>query len=160
MHRFRSILIPFLLCAGGLLAGEVQLPGGSGTIVVPPGWESADGRILVLRAPARDAMEAPRLAISIADGDADSALGSLRDGYRRMADGCEILDDDQVPLGGRVWRRLRVRFATGPIAFGQSAWVGTVGTRTVVAVLSAPDERLAGSLAAASAAVASISAPR
>lgn len=160
MYRKHPVLIPLALCIGNLMAVEAQLPAGSGTIAVPPGWDSADGRVLVLRAPARDAMEAPRLAVSIADGDTDSALGSLRDGYRRMADGCEILDDDQVPLGGRVWRRLRVRFATGPVAFGQSAWVGTVGTRTVVAVLSAPDERIAGSLAAASAAVASISAPR
>ncbi len=148
------------MCLGQAAAGDARLPQAGGTLTIPAGWSEIAGSSLVLRGPGKDAMEAPRLAIGIAAGDVASATDSLRDGYRRLADGCEILDDDQVPLGGRVWRRLRVRFAAGPLAFGQSAWVGTVGEHTVVAVLSAPDDRIAAHLTAASAAVASISAPR
>lgn len=147
-------------CAANACAAEARLPQEAGVITIPAGWAEAAGTTLVLRGPGTDAMAAPRLAVELAAGDVTSATESLRDGYRRLADGCEILDDDQVPLGGRVWRRLRVRFAAGPLAFGQSAWVGSVGNRTVVAVLSAPDDRIAAHLAAASAAVASISAPR
>lgn len=154
------ILLSTCLASAG--AAEVRLPQEAGILTIPAGWTEVPrpGTTLVLRGPGTDAMEAPRLAVETAAGDVASATDSLRDGYRRLADGCEILDDDQVPLGGRVWRRLRVRFAAGPLAFGQSAWIGTVGNRTVVAVLSAPDDRIAAHLTAASAVIASISVPR
>ena len=143
-----------------LHSAESSLPGNAGTFHPPAGWTRTMGETLVLRGPGRDANEAPRLAVTIADGDPASAASSLRDGWKRVADGCEMLDDDDEPLGGRVWRRIRVRFAAGPLAFGQTAWVGAVSGRTVVVVLSAPDDRIGLHLAAASDAVASISAPR
>lgn len=141
-------------------AADAVLPDGAGRIAVPDAWRVSAARPLVLLGAAAAATDAPRLAVTATDAPAADAAASLRAGYARIADGCEILDDDDAPLGGRVWRRLRVRFATGPVLFGQVAWVGTVGTRTVVAVLSAPDERIGAALPAASAAVASISAPR
>lgn len=162
MERKASIFIALLAFAGGtfLASAESSLPGGAGTFLPPAGWTRTSAEMLVLRGPGRDASEAPRLALTLADGDAGSAATSLRDGWKRVADGCEMLDDDDEPLGGRVWRRMRVRFAAGPLAFGQTAWVGSVSGRTVVVVLSAPDERIGLHLAAASAAVASISGPR
>jgi hypothetical protein len=149
-----------IICLAPAVAGDAKLPHGGGSMTIPAGWTEIAGTSLILRGPGKEAIDAPRLAVEIAAGDIASTTDSLRDGYRRLADGCEIIDDDQVPLGGRVWSRLRVRFAAGPLAFGQSAWVGTVGSRTVVVVLSAPDDSLAVYLAAASSAIASISAPR
>lgn len=143
-----------------LHTAESSLPGNTGTFTPPAGWTVAAGDMLVLRGPGRDASDAPRLVATIADGDPASTAASLRDGWKRVADGCDMLDDDDEPLGGRVWRRMRVRFAAGPLAFGQTAWVGAVAGRTVIFVLSAPDERIGLHLAAASAAIASISAPR
>lgn len=159
MERKASICIALLAFAGGtfLASAESSLPGNAGIFHPPTGWTRTSAETLVLRGPGRDASDAPRLALTIADGDAASAASSLRDGWKRVADGCEMLDDDDEPLGGRVWRRMRVRFAAGPLAFGQTAWVGSVGGRTLVIVLSAPDERIGLHLAAASAAVASIS---
>jgi hypothetical protein len=78
-----------------------------------------------------------------------------REGWRRVTDG-RVID----MLGGRVWQRIRVRFAVGPLAVVQTAWIGTVGGRTVVAVLSSGDDHAAAHLVTAAAAVASISAPR
>lgn len=149
-----------IACSTPLAGAETALPLDVGTITIPPEWSVVDGVGFVLRGPGRTALEAPRLAITTAVGDVDATTASLRDGYRRVADGCEILDDDTIPLGGRVWHRLRVRFATGPMAIGQSAWVGSVDGRTVVAVLSAPDEYLSSHLAKAAESIASISALR
>ena len=96
------------------------------------------------------------MAISLAEAGVETAAESLRDGMRRVTDGCEILDDDSVPLGGRIWRRIRSRFAAGPLAFGQIAWISSVGGRTIVVVLSAPDDAIAAHVGAAAAAVGSI----
>jgi hypothetical protein len=154
------LLLPVLAHGTFLHGVESSLPDKAGTFLPPAGWIRTVSEMLVLRGPGRDANEAPRLAVTLADGDTASISASLRDGWTRVADGCELLDDDDEPLGGRVWRRIRVRFAAGPLAFGQTAWVGSVSGRTVVVVLSAPDERIGQHLATAAAAVASISAPR
>ncbi len=162
MERKASISMCLLAFASGTCLGsaESSLPGDAGTFIAPAGWTRTSAEMLVLRGPGRDASEAPRLAVTLADGDPVSTAGSLREGWKRVAAGCEMLDDDDEPLGGRVWRRIRVRFAAGPLAFAQTAWVGSVSGRTVVVLLSAPDDRIGLHLAAASAAVASISAPR
>lgn len=159
MQRKRSVLAALLLSTGTIVAAAeaIPLPGGAGTIQPPPGWQRNPSSELVLRGPGRETDESPRLAIAVSGTDAASTAASLRAGWRRMADGCETIDDDLEPLGGRVWQRIRVRFAAGPLAFGQTGWVGSVGGRTVVIVLSAPDDRIGGFLAAAEAAIASIS---
>ncbi len=107
-----------------------------------------------------DSNDPPRLSLATATGDPATTAASVRDGYRRIGDGCQFIDDDDQPLGGRVWRRIRVRFAVGPLVFVQTAWIGAVDGRTVIAVLSSLEEQAAASLATGSAAVASISAPR
>lgn len=162
MERKRCIFPALAVLAGTFLhaSESIPLPDGAGMFHPPTGWTRLPSEPLVLRGPGRDADEAPRLAATVAAGDPASTAASMRDGWRRVADGCEFLDDDDEPLGGRIWRRIRVRFAAGPLAFGQTAWIGSVGGRTVVMVLSAPDERAGGHLAAAAAAVASISAPQ
>ena len=158
MERKRSIIFLILVLAGSFLAaGEaLSLPGKTGMFHPPAGWTTLQSEPLIVRGPARDAGEAPRLVVTLSEGDPASAAATLRDGWKRVADGCEFLDDDDVPLGGRVWRRIRVRFAAGPLAFGQTAWIGQVAGRTMVIVLSAPDDRIGGYLAVASATVASI----
>ena len=162
MKRKACMFHLLLALAGGIFlqAGESSLPGNAGSFHPPAGWTRMTGEAFALRGPGRDDSEAPRLVVTIAAGDQGSTAASMRDGWKRVADGCELLDDDDEPLGGRVWRRMRVRFAAGPLAFGQTAWVGAVAGRTVVIVLSAPDDRIGLHLAAASDAVASISGPR
>jgi hypothetical protein len=71
---------------------------------------------------------------------------ALRDDLARLAQGFRLLEDDSVPLGGRIWRRLRLRFAIGPLACEQAAWIGTVGERTLIAVASAGDGSLGPAL--------------
>ena len=141
-----------------LPAADYDLPAAACIITGPPGWSPAASPAFVLRGPVPHGRteEAPRLAITIAEADIATTASSLRDGLMRVADGCEILDDDQIPLGGRVWRRIKTRFAAGPMAFGQYAWIGTVEGRTLVVVLSAPDDVVTTSLAPVSAAIATI----
>lgn len=140
-----------------LLAAEHRpLPDGAGTIVLPDRWHSGTPGVLIGPGPAG---EAPRLALAVGAGAPAATASTLRDAWRRVADGCELLDEDDEPLGGRVWRRLRARFAIGPLVTVQTAWVGTVDGRTVVAIYSATEEHAAEHLPAAVAAVASISAP-
>ncbi len=157
-----SILASLLFGTGSFLAGAeaIPLPDGIGMIQPPQGWQSSTSPNLILRGLDKDAANAPRWAFTLASGDATTTAASLRDGWRRVTDGCEMIDDDDEPIGGRVWRRIRVRFAVGPLAFSQCAWIGTVNGRTLVAVLSAPDDQLAHHLAAASTALASISVRR
>ncbi|MBN8525437.1 MAG: hypothetical protein J0M02_08885 [Planctomycetes bacterium] len=159
MRTAAAIVLASVLGAGSAAAADAALPTGAGRIAIPEGWSCESGTALVLRGPGGNDT-APRLAVTIAEADPAAAAQALRDGYVRITDGCEILDEDEVPMGGRIWRRTRVRFATGPVLFGQSAWIGSVGGRTVVAVLSAPDERLAAALSAAVAALSGISAQR
>ncbi len=139
-------------------AEDFALPDSNWVITGPPDWTSAAVAGFVLRGPVSHGRteEAPRLAITNAEADIATTASSLRDGLMRVTDGGEILDDDQVPLGGRVWRRIKSRFAAGPMAFGQYAWIGTVDGRTLVVVLSAPDDVVTASLALASAAIATI----
>lgn len=149
-----------LLAAGtfhSLFAAD--LPSATGTISVPTGWRIAAGEALTLLGPG-GGHHPPRLALRLAETAPAEAAAVLRAGWQRVADGCTVLDDDDEPLGGRVWRRIRVRYAVGPLAVAQTAWVGSVGGRTVVAVLSSDDDAAAAALATAAAAIASISVPR
>ncbi len=141
---------------------SVSIPGGGCTISPPSGWTIAPAVHLVFRGPitGNRTEDAPRMAITCAEAGVDSTADSLRDGIRRVADGCEILNDDSVPLGGRTWRRIRSRFAAGPLAFGQIAWISSVDGRTIVVVLSAPDDAIVAHLGPAAAAVGSIRAER
>ncbi|HAT09413.1 MAG TPA: hypothetical protein DCS97_02190 [Planctomycetes bacterium] len=138
------------------------LPSGTARMILPVGWEqTADPGLCVLLGPGRTADERPRLTCTVGSGTPDEATEAMRSAYRRLTDGCEILDDDRIPVGGRIWNRLRVRFAVGPLAFAQTAWIGEAEGRTLVFVLSAPDDLLARHLQAATAAIASLSrAPR
>lgn len=139
-------------------AESTRIPGSILLADMPAGWSRADASAaqVVLKGPAAAGSSAPRIAIAVSPSDPDAAATSLRDGLLRIADGCEILDDDHVPLGGRVWRRMRLRFATGPLVFGQSAWIGAVDGTTMVVVLSASDDDLAKYLATAANVVAAL----
>lgn len=140
---------------------STMLPAGASQMMIPAGWMRAvDANACLLVGPGRTPDERPRLACSLGQGAPEELATAMRDAYRRITDGCEILDDDRIPVGGRVWHRLRVRFAAGPLAFGQSAWIGQADGRTLVFVLSAPDDQLADHLQAATAAIASISSAR
>ena len=157
MLRKCSILASVFLTSGMILASEsLPLPESTGTFLVPAGWHRVAAAGLVLRGPGNEAADAPRLVLTVVPGDLAATATSLKDGWKRVTDGCEILDDDNEPLGGRVWRRIRVRFAAGPLAFGQAAWIGSVNGRTVVAMLSAPDDRIGSHLASVTAAIATI----
>lgn len=131
----------------------VPLPGARTELAVPAGWTIRPGTGLLLHDPA----SAARLVIMPSANSVEAAATAMREGWLRLTDGCEIGDDSEVPLGGRVWRRIGARFATGPLVFAQIAWISTVDGRTVIAVLSAPDERLAASAPVAGAALATIS---
>jgi hypothetical protein len=159
MQRKASILVllAFSGWAGVAASESIPLPAGAGMIQSPPGWQRRPSPELVLRGPGRDANEAPRLVITVSGIDAAATAASLRAGWQRMADGYKIIDDDLEPLGGRVWQRIRVHFAVGPLALAQTAWIGSVGGQTMIIVLSAPDDRIGGCLTAAAAAIASIS---
>jgi hypothetical protein len=134
------------------------LPSGTTRMIVPAGWtSSSDPGTCILIGPGRLAAERPRLACTLGQGTPDTATEAIRSAYLRITDGCEILDDDRIPVGGRIWNRLRVRFAAGPLAFGQTAWIGQTEGQTLVFVLSSPDEDLATHLPAATAAIASLS---
>lgn len=135
----------------------VPLPGVRAELAVPAGWTIRPGTGLLLHGPARDPATAARLIIMPSANGVEAAATAMREGWLRLTDGCEIGDDSEVPLGGRVWRRIGARFATGPLVFAQIAWIGTVDGRTVIAVLSAPEEGLAASAPVAGAALATIS---
>jgi len=159
VKRKTSILPVLTFIAGAFLqAGEPLLLHDASVRLQPPaGWQRLAVPGVILRGPGTDLTEAPRLTISIVPGDVNSNAASMRDGWRRVSDGCDMIDDDDEPIGGRVWRRIRVRFAVGPLAFGQCAWIGQVNGRTMVAVLSAPDDHIVRHLVAASTTLASIS---
>jgi len=161
MKRKECYIAAILLVTGTFLGAieSAALPEAAGAIVVPTGWRTVPGGCLILRGPG-EGYEVPRLALSVTSSAAPAAATALREGWRRVTDGREVIDDDDEPLGGRVWQRIRVRFAVGPLAVVQTAWIGTVGGRTVVAVLSSGDDHAAAHLVTAAAAVASISAPR
>lgn len=143
-----------------LLAGgeSITVPGTAIVAIVPVEWTvlPLDGPVAIIQGPGRNSGSLPRLTLATASGDPTTTSTALRTSLLRVADGCQILDDDELPIGGRVWRRLRVRFAIGPVPFGQSAWVGSVSGKTVVAVLSAPEDILATQLATATTVVASL----
>lgn len=134
-----------------LSSGEsLSIPGSLLVATIPSGWNTLppDGPTVVLHNPGHGSA---RLSIAIAAGDPTAVCTSLRSSLLRIADGCQITDDDELPVGGRVWRRLRVRFAIGPVAFGQSAWIGVVSGKTVVTVLSAQEDDLPAHLGTATA---------
>jgi hypothetical protein len=144
--------------AAGWSADPVATPGGGAAFTPPPGWLRLDREGATWRAP-RDAGSAARIALSTSAGSPAEAAAELRDGWRRVAS-AEMLDEDDVPAGGRTWRRLHARVAAGPLIFAQCAWIGTVGGRTLVIVASAPDALPPAALAAADGVLGSLSAPR
>lgn len=141
------------ICAG-LLPGveSITIPKSTIQATVPAGWSQlpADGTTTVLRGPGRIPSNSPRLSLACAASDPETTSASLRTSLLKITDGCQILDDDELPIGGRVWRRLRVRFAIGPLQFGQSAWIGSVSGRTTIVILSAPEDDLPAHLGTAS----------
>jgi hypothetical protein len=149
------------LFACSILSGgeSTIIPGTAISVQAPAGWNQAPGNVLVYEGHGPSQAEHPRLAFSVSTADPATAAATMRDALLRVTDGCQVIDEDTVPVGGRSWRRLHVRFATGPIVFAQSSWVGTVGGRTLIVVLSAPDERIGDSLLAATGALASLTAP-
>jgi hypothetical protein len=158
-----SMVLFLLLLVDSVQSAEEStlLPSGTMRMIIPAGWKpSSDAGMCVLTGPGRQAAEHPRLACTLGQGTPDAATEVMRSAYLRITDGCEILDDDRIPVGGRIWNRLRVRFAAGPLAFGQTAWIGQTEGQTLVFVLSSPDEDLATHLPAATAAIASLSPAR
>lgn len=157
--QLRQITLLACFLASVLTSGEsITIPGAGVLATVPTGWNAlpAEGMIAVLAGPGRSAASIPRMTLAGAAGN-PMALGSaLRSSLQRVADGCQFIDDDEVPLGGRIWRRMRVRFAVGPSPFGQSIWIGTVVGHTVVIVLSAPEDDLTSHIASATALLSSL----
>ncbi len=155
-----STVLFLLLMVDSVQSAEEStlLPSGTMRMIIPAGWKpSSDAGMCILIGPGRQAAEHPRLACTLGQGTPDAATEAMRSAYLRITDGCDILDDDRIPVGGRIWNRLRVRFAAGPLAFGQTAWVGQAEGQTLIFVLSSPDEDLATHLPAATAAIASLS---
>lgn len=139
-------------------ADPVAAPGGGAAFSPPSGWLRIDRDGAAWRAPG-DAAGAPRIALSASSGTPAEAAAELRDGWRRVAS-AEMLDEDDVPVGGRTWRRMHARIAAGPLIYAQCAWIGTVGSRTLVVVASAPDALPPAALAAADGVLGSFSVPR
>lgn len=131
------------------------------TATIPQGWTTvpSDGAA-VIQGRATDPVQAPRIALTLPGTPPAEAAAAIRAGVLKVGDGTEIIDEDDLPIGGRVWRRIRYRFATGPLVFGQSAWIGQVGGHTVSVVLSAPDDRLAAQIDAATGLIASLAPAR
>lgn len=162
MERKACIFILVALLCGSIHAADerIPLPDGAGSFLAAPGWRRLPISDVVLSGPVKGAAMAPRIAVAVAAGTPAATAASLRDGWSRVADGCEFIDDDELPLGGRVWRRIRMRFGAGPLTFGQNAWIGSVAGRTVVVILSGPDDSIGAHQGSAAAMVGSISAPR
>lgn len=139
-------------------AESFPVPGSTLSADLPAQWVRLPGdeRTAVIHGPGRSTAAMPKIAIACTSADPAAAAAAIRDGLMRVGDGCEVIDADQIPLGGRVWQRIRLRFAAGPLEFGQSIWAGTVAGRTVTVVLSAPEEDLAAHLPAGAAVVASL----
>lgn len=141
---FKNIPLPAFLLLTAIAAAAEESTFAAGA---PAGWSRISTHPTVLRGPGTDSA-APRLALTSPGADPDSAAATMRAAWLRMTDGGEIVADETIQLGGQGWRRIRVRFATGPLAFAQCAWIGAVAGRTQVAVLSAPDDALDEHLAA------------
>lgn len=151
MSKQRIVLLVCILAATLTSAESIIIPRAPVAATVPVGWSvlPQDGATAVLRGPGRTPADIPRLSLATTAEDPVAACTSLRSSLLHVTDGCRILDDDELPIGGRVWRRLRVRFAIGPAQFGQSAWIGTVSGKTIIVVLSAPEDELPAHLATA-----------
>jgi hypothetical protein len=144
MSKQRIIILLCVLATTLTSVESCTIPQTQVLATIPAGWNvlPTDGVTVVLRGPGRIPAAIPRLSLATAAGDPVATCASLRSSLLRVTDGCRILDDDEIPIGGRVWRRLRVRFAVGPAQFGQSAWIGSVSGITIIVVLSAPEDEL------------------
>lgn len=151
MSKQRIILLTCVLATALASAESIIIPRTPVLATIPVGWSALpqDGVTAVLRGPGSTPASIPRLSLATAAGDPAATCATLRSSLLRVTDGCQILDDDELPIGGRVWRRLRVRFAIGPAQFGQSAWIGSVSGKTIIVVLSAPEDELPAYLATA-----------
>ncbi len=157
LGKIRPCLV---LCALTIMLSAVDdaiAVGSTGLSVRPAaGWVRQDSGIFLLRGPGKDGTLAPRFVVSIVSGSIDATVSSIRTRFRRVVAGNELLSEDDVPLGGRAWHRLRTRLAMGPLVLSQSIWISSVRERTVIAVLSSDDDRLSANLTLGSDMVASL----
>jgi hypothetical protein len=96
------------------------------------------------------------MAIASEDADPATAATRLRDHLGTLAKDFQVLDDDELPLGGRSWRRIRMRFQAAGVAIDQAAFCGSVGGRTITVVLSGPAEHFDRNWQACTAAIATL----
>ena len=122
-------------------ADNILIVGSTGLGVQPAtGWTRQEGGTFLLRGPGKDGALAPRFTVTVVSGTIADMTTAFRKRFSRVAAGSEILNEDDVPLGGRTWHRLRTHLAIGPIVLGQSIWIGSINGHTIVAVLSTGDD--------------------
>ncbi|MDW8372581.1 MAG: hypothetical protein RMM29_02895 [Planctomycetota bacterium] len=122
----------------GLLGAIGGLAAGEGPFVNAPlrlrdGWQELVPGLY--RPPAGGGWEA-RLGVRMIEEDPATARLRLQEAWTTMFEALAILDDDALPLGGRVWQRLRVQYRIADLPWEQTAWIGRVGPRTLMLVLA------------------------
>jgi hypothetical protein len=158
MKSKKRMIILACIVSTMLGAESVSLPSSHITALVPAGWSQlpAEGMVAILRGPGATAASTSRMTVTTTVGDPATTCALLRSSWSRIADGCQFPDDNEVTVGGRVWRRLQMRFAVGPAAFAQTVWIGLVMGKTVVVVLSALEDELSAHSASAMAFLATL----
>lgn len=121
-----------LLLAAALPAADTTP--GMGSFRPPAGWRAAAPGLYTAQAGGAEW----RLAWSVAEAAPAQEVERLRHAWMRMLEVASWLDDDDVPLGGRVWRRLRAIVRPPGEPLECTAWIGQVGGRTVLLILTHP----------------------